>query len=53
MHRDNAMETHVRPALCWRRVSPPRENRAAGYFTTSAGQWAAFVAAVKADEFDV
>ncbi|MER7013301.1 DUF397 domain-containing protein [Saccharopolyspora sp. NPDC000359] len=28
------------------------KDRAAGYFTTTAGQWAAFVAAVKADKFN-
>ncbi|QIZ35438.1 DUF397 domain-containing protein [Saccharopolyspora sp. ASAGF58] len=27
------------------------KDRAAGYFTTTAGQWAAFIAAVKADKF--
>ncbi|KAA5829201.1 DUF397 domain-containing protein [Saccharopolyspora hirsuta] len=28
------------------------KDRAAGYFTTTPGQWAAFIAAVKADRFD-
>ncbi|WP_435876126.1 DUF397 domain-containing protein [Saccharopolyspora shandongensis] len=28
------------------------KNRAAGYFTTTGAQWAAFVAAVKSDRFD-
>ncbi|MER6991844.1 DUF397 domain-containing protein [Saccharopolyspora hirsuta] len=28
------------------------KDRAAGYFTTTSGQWAAFIAALKADRFD-
>ncbi|WP_184729264.1 DUF397 domain-containing protein [Saccharopolyspora phatthalungensis] len=29
------------------------KDRAAGYFTASAGQWSAFIAAVKGDRFEV
>ncbi|MBB5156778.1 DUF397 domain-containing protein [Saccharopolyspora phatthalungensis] len=29
------------------------KDRAAGYFTATAGQWSAFIAAVKGDRFEV
>ncbi|QIZ35818.1 DUF397 domain-containing protein [Saccharopolyspora sp. ASAGF58] len=45
---DNCVEVgHVGDGVAVRDT----KNRAAGYFTTTSAQWAAFVAAVKADKF--